>query len=204
MQMIVGLGNPGKKYADTRHNVGFKVVDLLAETVGIQISRRTFGARLGKGEFAGKPVLLLKPWQYMNCSGRPVADAIGFYKLHLCDVLVVLDDMWLEPGQVRLRAKGSPGGHNGLTDVLDKIGTQNVPRLRIGIGHCPTDDAIDYVLGEPGRSEAALIKEGVNRARDAAMCWLEEGIEAAMTKYNAREQAPGFDEQSRGEGDFEK
>jgi PTH1 family peptidyl-tRNA hydrolase len=184
MQMIVGLGNPGKKYAETRHNVGFKTVDSLAETVGIQINKRSFGARLGKGEFAGKPVLLLKPWQYMNCSGQPVADAVGFYKVHLCDMLVVLDDMWLEPGQIRLRAKGSAGGHNGLTDVLGKLGTQNVPRLRIGIGRCPAEDAVDYVLGEPDRGEAALIKEGVKRAEDAAMCWLAEGIESAMTKFN--------------------
>lgn len=186
MQMIVGLGNPGKKYADTRHNVGFKTVDLLAETVGIEISKRSFGARLGRGELAGKPVLLLKPWQYMNCSGQPVADAVGFYKLRLCDVLVVLDDMWLEPGQVRVRAKGTAGGHNGLNDVLEKLGTQNVFRLRIGIGRSTADDSVDYVLGKPGQSETVLINEGIGKAKDAAVCWLTEGIETAMTKYNAR------------------
>jgi PTH1 family peptidyl-tRNA hydrolase len=184
MRMIAGLGNPGKRYADTRHNVGFNVVDLLAEHVGIQINKRSFGGRLGKGEFAGEVVLLFKPWQYMNCSGRPVAEAFAFYKLHLCDVLVVLDDMWLEPGQIRLRGKGSAGGHNGLKDVLDKLGTENVPRLRIGIGQCPAEAAVDYVLGEPGRNEAALISDGIGRARDAAICWLAEGIEATMTKFN--------------------
>ncbi len=194
MQMIVGLGNPGEKYADTRHNVGFKTVDLLAETIGVQVSKRSFGARLGKGEFAGKPVLLLKPWQYMNCSGQPVAEAVGFYKLRLCDVLVVLDDMWLEPGQIRVRATGTAGGHNGLNDVLEKLGTENVPRLRIGIGRSTADDSIDYVLGKPDSSEAKLVNEGIGRARDAATCWLTEGIEATMTKYNAR----------LGDGDVEK
>jgi PTH1 family peptidyl-tRNA hydrolase len=184
--MIVGLGNPGKKYADTRHNVGFKAVDSLSDAVGIQIDKRSFGARLGKGEFAGGQVLLLKPWQYMNCSGRPVADAVAFYKLHLCDVLVVLDDMWLEPGQIRLRAKGTAGGHNGLTDVLEKLGTDNVPRLRIGIGQCPPDAAVDYVLGEPDKNDSALVNEGITRAKDAVLCWLQEGIQAAMTKHNPR------------------
>jgi len=175
--------------------MGFKVADSLAQAVGIQIDKRSFGGRLGKGEFASREVLLFKPWQYMNCSGRPAAEAITFYKLHLCEVLVVLDDMWLEPGQIRLRAKGSAGGHNGLKDVLDKLGTENVPRLRIGIGQPPaglgwagrtTDDAVDYVLGEPEKDEAALINEGLQRAKDAAICWLVEGIEAAMTKFNPR------------------
>jgi PTH1 family peptidyl-tRNA hydrolase len=188
MQMIIGLGNPDKRYADTRHNVGFKAVDALSETIGIQIDKRSFGAHLGKGEFAGKQVLLVKPWQYMNCSGQPVADAVGFYKLNLDDVLVVLDDMWLEPGQIRLREKGSAGGHNGLADVLEKLGTDNVPRLRIGIGQCPADDAVNYVLGEPDKKESELVNKGIGQAKDAAICWLEEGIQAAMTKFNSFEK----------------
>jgi PTH1 family peptidyl-tRNA hydrolase len=188
MQMIVGLGNPGKRYADTRHNVGFKVVDLLCETTGIQIDKKSFGGHLGKGEFAGKDVLLMKPWQFMNCSGRPVADTIGFYKLHLSDVLVVVDDMWLEPGQIRLREKGSAGGHNGLTDIVEKLGTENVPRLRIGIGQCQADGAVDYVLGKPGSDEAELVNKGIEQAREAAVCWLKEGIGPAMTKFNSFEK----------------
>jgi PTH1 family peptidyl-tRNA hydrolase len=184
MQMIVGLGNPGKKYADTRHNVGFRVIDMLGGVFGIKPNKKSFGAHLGKGEFAGRQVLLLKPWQYMNLSGQPVADAVGFFKVDLHDILIVLDDMWLEPGQIRLRARGSAGGHNGLTDVLEKLGTENVPRLRIGIGQGPADAAIDYVLGEPDKNESALINEGIERARDAAICWLEEGIEEAMTRFN--------------------
>ena len=184
MKMIVGLGNPGKKYAETRHNVGFKVIDMLGGVLGIEVSRNSFGGLVGKGEYAGSQVLLLKPMQYMNCSGQPVADAVGFYKLHLNDVLVVLDDMWLEPGQIRLRVGGSAGGHNGLADVVEKLGTENVPRLRVGIGQCKTGEAVEYVLGELGAGETEQVNQGIGRAKDTAICWLEEGIEAAMTKHN--------------------
>ena len=184
MQMIIGLGNPGRKYAETRHNVGFKVIDLLGDVLGIKVSKKGFGGRSGKGEYAGKQVVLLKPQQYMNLSGISVVEAVGFYKLNLKDVLVVLDDMWLEPGQIRLREKGSAGGHNGLADVIEKLGTENVPRLRIGIGQAPSEGAVNYVLSEPDRKDAAIVNEGIQRAKEAAICWLEEGIEAAMTKFN--------------------
>ncbi len=184
MKMIVGLGNPGKKYAETRHNVGFKLIDMLGGVLGIEASKSSFGGLLGKGEYKDSQVLLFKPMQYMNLSGQPVADAVGFYKLDLKDVLVVLDDMWLEPGQIRLRTGGSAGGHNGLTDVVEKLGTENVPRLRVGIGQCRTGEAVEYVLGEPDKDEAELVNKGIERAKDAAICWLEEGIAAAMTKHN--------------------
>jgi peptidyl-tRNA hydrolase, PTH1 family len=186
MKMIVGLGNPGKKYAETRHNVGFKVIDMLGGVLGIEVNKSSFGGHLGKGEYAGNQVLLLKPQQYMNCSGQPVADAVGFYKIDLNDVLVVLDDMWLEPGQIRLRAKGSAGGHNGLTDVVEKLGTEEVPRLRVGIGQCRMGEAVGYVLSEPGPVETEQINQGISRAKDAVICWLEEGIGVAMTKHNSR------------------
>jgi peptidyl-tRNA hydrolase, PTH1 family len=186
MKMIVGLGNPDKKYAETRHNVGFKVIDMLGGVLGIEADKKSFGGNLGKGEYAGNQVLLLKPMQYMNCSGQPVADAVGFYKIDLSDVLVVLDDMWLEPGQIRLRAKGSAGGHNGLTDVVEKLGTEEVPRLRVGIGQCRMGEAVGYVLSEPGPVETEQINQGISRAKNAAICWLEEGIGVAMTKHNSR------------------
>ena len=188
MQMIAGLGNPGKEYANTRHNIGFKVIDMLSEAFGIEIGKRSFGARLGKGEHAGKEVLLFKPWQYMNLSGRPVADAVGFYKMNLSDVLIILDDMWLEPGQIRLRETGSAGGHNGLADIIEKLGTGDFPRLRVGIGHSPFDDAVHHVLGQPGKEESDLINLGLTRAKEAAICWLEEGIKSTMTKFNRFEK----------------
>ncbi len=190
MKMIVGLGNPGKKYSQTRHNVGFKVIDMLGGVLGIDISKSSFGGLAGKGEYSGNQVMLLKPMQYMNLSGQPVADTAGFYKIDLKDILIVLDDMWLEPGQIRLRPKGSAGGHNGLTDVVEKLGTEDVPRLRIGIGQAPLGQAVEYVVSEPrpGSQEAELVNQGIIRAKDAAICWLEEGIEAAMTKHNRFEE----------------
>jgi peptidyl-tRNA hydrolase, PTH1 family len=188
MKMIVGLGNPGKKYAETRHNVGFKVIDMLGGVLGIEVNKSSFGGHVGKGGYAGNQVLLVKPMQYMNLSGQPVADAMGFYKIDLKDVLVVLDDMWLGPGQIRLRASGSAGGHNGLADVIGKLGTEEVPRLRVGIGQCEVGQAVGHVLGQPDKDEAELVKQGMSRAKDAAICWLEEGIGVAMTKYNRLEE----------------
>ena len=134
MKMVVGLGNPGEEYADTRHNIGFKVIDSLAKALAIDVRKRKFGARVGLGEFGDKKLILLKPWQFMNRSGEAVAKAVGFYKLPLSELLVVTDDMALEPGRIRIRAKGSAGGHKGLADIIEKLGTNQFGRLRVGIG----------------------------------------------------------------------
>ncbi len=186
--MIAGLGNPGKEFEQTRHNAGFKVIDLLAEVVGAEVKNRRFGARLGQCEYKENKVLLIKPWQFMNRSGEVVATAAGFYKLDLRDLLVVVDDMWLEPGQIRLRAKGSAGGHNGLADIIAKLGTDQFARLRVGIGASDRPDSADYVLSRPGRHQSALIDESLAQAKEAALYWLENGIDAAMTKFNRFEK----------------
>ena len=183
-KMVAGLGNPGAEYVGTRHNVGFCVVDLLADALQIEVRKRKFGAVFGRGEFAGKKLILLKPWQYMNCSGEPIAMAVGFYKLDVSDLLVVTDDMALEPGRIRIRAKGSSGGHNGLTDVIERLGTEGVGRLRIGIGQSDTEDAVDYVLDKPTEAERALLDEAIVRAREAVLWWVEYDIEAVMNKFN--------------------
>jgi len=183
-KMVAGLGNPGAEYVGTRHNVGFCVVDLLADALQIEVRKRKFGAVFGRGEFAGKKLILLKPWQYMNCSGEPIATAVGFYKLDVSDLLVVTDDMALEPGRIRIRAKGSSGGHNGLTDVIERLGTEGVGRLRIGIGQSDTEDAVDYVLDKPTEAERALLDEAIVRAREAVLWWVEYDIEAVMNKFN--------------------
>jgi len=182
--MVAGLGNPGAEYVGTRHNVGFCVVDLLADALQIEVRKRKFGAVFGRGEFAGKKLILLKPWQYMNCSGEPIAMAVGFYKLDVSDLLVVTDDMALEPGRIRIRAKGSSGGHNGLTDVIERLGTEGVGRLRIGIGQSDTEDAVDYVLDKPTEAERSLLDEAIVRAREAVLWWVEYDIEAVMNKFN--------------------
>lgn len=183
--MIVGLGNPGGEYADTRHNTGFKVIDSLAETVGITVKRRKFGARFEAGEFAGKKLILLKPWQFMNRSGQAVATAAGFYKINIRDLMVVTDDMDIEPGRIRLRYKGSAGGHNGLADIIQKLGTNEFARCRVGIGRSAGADTVDYVLDKPQKDEEPLLAEAIERARNAVLCWIEYGIETAMNKFNS-------------------
>jgi len=182
--MVAGLGNPGVEYVDTRHNVGFRVIDSLAAALQIDVRKKKFGAVLGEGEFVDKKLILLKPWRYMNRSGEPVATAVGFYKLDVCDLLIVADDMALEPGRIRIRAQGSSGGHNGLADVIEKLGTEGVGRLRIGIGQSDTEGAVDFVLDKPTEVERPLLDEAIVRARDAALCWVEHGIEATMNEFN--------------------
>jgi PTH1 family peptidyl-tRNA hydrolase len=185
--MVVGLGNPGKEYVDTRHNVGFRVIDSLGESLKIEVRKKRFGACLGSGEFVDKKVILLKPMQFMNCSGEVVAAAAGFYKLALSNLLVVSDDMALSPGRIRVRMKGSAGGHNGLADVIDKLGTENISRLRIGIGQSNKETAYDYVLSKPTKAEGQLLNEAIAKARDAVLCWIEYGIKATMNKFNPPE-----------------
>jgi PTH1 family peptidyl-tRNA hydrolase len=185
MKMVVGLGNPGEEYVNTRHNIGFKVIDMLARALKVEVKKRKFGARLGFGEFADKEVILLKPWQYMNRSGQAVATAVGFYKLGLPHLLVVSDDMALSPGKIRIRAKGSAGGHNGLADIIEKLGTEDFGRLRIGIGPSGKEAAVDFVLDKPTKPERILLDEAIDRSREAVLCWIEHGIEATMNKFNS-------------------
>ena len=184
MRIIVGLGNPGDEYVETRHNTGFKVIDTLAETLEIEVRKRKFGTRFGSCEFADKKLILLKPWQFMNRSGESVATAVGFYKLDVEDLLVITDDMDLEPGRIRVRATGSAGGHNGLADIIEKLGTNAFARCRIGIGPSGKEDAVHYVLNKPRESEKALLAKSIERAGQAALFWIEYGIEKTMNKFN--------------------
>jgi PTH1 family peptidyl-tRNA hydrolase len=184
IKMVVGLGNPGKDYVDTRHNIGFRVIDSLAESLKIDVRKKRFSAYFGSGEFADKKLILLKPMRFMNCSGQVVATATGFYKLVLSNLLVVTDDMALPPGRIRVRMKGSAGGHNGLADVIEKLGTENISRLRIGIGQSDEEMAYDYVLGKPTEAERPPLDEAITKARDAVLCWVEYGIKATMNEFN--------------------
>ncbi len=193
IKIVVGLGNPGDEYVDTRHNTGFKVIDLLGEMLKIETKKKKFGARAGTGEFANKKLILLKPWQWMNNSGQPVANVVDFYKLSLDGLLVVTDDMDLEPGRIRVRARGSAGGHNGLADIIEKLGTDEFARLRIGIGRSTQEDPVDFVLDRP-KEEKPLLDEAVVKARDAVLCWVENGIEVTMNRFNVgREKEAGID-----------
>jgi PTH1 family peptidyl-tRNA hydrolase len=188
MKLIVGLGNPGRQYENTRHNVGYRVVDALARHWSIDLTRRRFSGLCGTGYpgsvGAGEQVLLLKPETYMNLSGRSVREAMTFHKIVPADVLVILDDMALPLGRLRLRAGGSAGGHNGLTSVIQEIGTQQFPRLRIGIEGVEGRRMVGHVLGPFSRDEEPEIVRAIERAVAATECWIAEGIEKAMTRFN--------------------
>jgi PTH1 family peptidyl-tRNA hydrolase len=184
-RIVVGLGNPGDEYVNTRHNIGFEVIDSLSEQLNIEVRKRKFGARFGLGEFSDKKLILLKPWRYMNRSGHPVATAVGFYKLDLTDLLVVTDDLALPPGKIRIRPGGSAGGHNGLADIIEKLGTEKFARLRIGIGQSGRENAVDFVLNKPPKQDRVLLDEAIQRAGQAVISWLENGIEATMNKFNS-------------------
>ena len=186
MKLIVGLGNPDNKYDDTRHNVGFRVVDALAERLGTTVRRKKFNA-LAEEAFAEETkLLLLKPQQYMNRSGHAVATATGFYKIDPADVLVITDDMALDVGRIRLRAKGSAGGHNGLKDIIARLGSDDFSRLRVGIGDSGRMDAAAYVLSRFSADEREVIDQTIRMAVDAICCWLCDGVDLAMTRYNVK------------------
>jgi PTH1 family peptidyl-tRNA hydrolase len=187
LKIIVGLGNPGSKYADTRHNIGFRVIDTLAEALGIKVKKRKFGGLFGQAEFENKKLILLKPQCFMNRSGHVVATAVGFYQLPLSELLVIFDDMALDIGRLRLRAKGSAGGHNGLADIIEKLGTDQFSRLRIGIGSDFQESSVDFVLDVPDEDEQQILDKAIEKTKDAVFHWLSFGIESAMNKFNAAE-----------------
>ena len=186
MKLIAGLGNPGSKYDDTRHNVGFRVVDALAERFGEKVRRKKFNALTEEVHAEDTKLLLMKPQDYMNRSGHAIATAAGFYKLGPADVLVVTDDMALNVGRLRIRAKGSAGGHNGLKDIIARFGSDDFARLRVGIGDSGRMDAADYVLSRFSAEERAIVDNAVQTAVDAICCWLRDGVDIAMTRYNAK------------------
>jgi peptidyl-tRNA hydrolase, PTH1 family len=188
MKLIVGLGNPGRKYEDTRHNVGFRVADELARRWRIDVDRSRFSALVGDGTVRGEKVLLLKPMTFMNLSGRAVREAATFYKLASGDLLVIVDDMALPLGRIRLRAGGSAGGHNGLTSVIQELGSEDFARVRIGIESVAGQHMVDHVLGQFTPQERERIAQTIDRAADAAECWLTEGIESAMNEFNRPEE----------------
>jgi PTH1 family peptidyl-tRNA hydrolase len=184
VRLVVGLGNPGPEYTETRHNLGFQVIEALELALGIEVKQRKFRARLGAGQHQGKKVILMKPWTFMNRSGEPVAAAVGFYKLDLRDLLVVVDDMALETGMLRVRANGSAGGHNGLADIIEKLGTNEFARCRVGIGARRSPDAVEHVLGRPASDEKPVLNRAILRARDAVLCWLAFGVDKTMNEFN--------------------
>jgi PTH1 family peptidyl-tRNA hydrolase len=183
--LIVGLGNPGKEYADTRHNVGFRVADELARRYGFAFGKKERKAVAATGVIHGKKVILAKPQTYMNLSGEAVRSLVDFYKVDLPRILIICDDLDIPLGTVRLRKSGSAGGQNGVKSVIQHLGTQEFSRLRFGIGRPPGKmQAKDHVLSGFQGDDAILAAQVVDRAADAVETWLKEGIEIAMTRHN--------------------
>ena len=184
MKLIVGLGNPGQKYAGTRHNVGFDVVDVLAARWQIGFDVEKFHAHFAMGEVVAERVILLKPTTLMNRSGRAVLAAGRFYKLELQDLLVVADDMALPLGRLRMRSGGSAGSHKGLQSVIDRMGTPQWCRLRVGLGD-PLGDPASWVLGKFGPEDEAVMEQARQRGADAVQCWIRHGVEQTMNRFNS-------------------
>jgi peptidyl-tRNA hydrolase, PTH1 family len=184
MKIVVGLGNPGKKYDGTRHNVGFRVVDALAEGPGVSGFQRRFDAEVAELHEGDEKVLLLKPETFMNLSGWAVRQALDFYQVDPADLLVVCDDINLPLGKLRFRSRGTHGGHNGLRDIQNHLGTTAYPRLRIGVDAPAEDGAVDHVLGRFRPSERPVIADAIQAAVQGVVLWVREGIEACMNQYN--------------------
>ena len=183
--LVVGLGNPGQKYANTRHNMGFLTVDLLAEEAGVQLNKVKFKSAYNILRFAGARCLVMKPQTYMNLSGTAVREAAQFYKIPPERVLVIYDDVSLPVGKLRVRPSGSAGGHNGIKNIIAHLGTQDFPRVKIGTG-APGEggDMIDWVIGVPSQADRKILLETFHRAIEAAACIIEHGCQKAMNDFN--------------------
>ena len=184
MKLIVGLGNPGKKYEHTRHNMGFDAVDLFSDLSQIDVDKEVFHGLLGRGQVFDEDIMLFKPTTFMNLSGTAVREVVSYFKIPLEDVIIIFDDMALQPGKIRLRLDGSSGGHKGMQNIIDNLGTDQIKRIRIGIGEPEENDNIDYVLSKPIKEERELIEQAMNDVIGALKEILKSGFDRAMNKFN--------------------
>ena len=190
MFLIVGLGNPTKQYEKTRHNIGFDVMDALADKYNISISENKHKALCGKGVIEGMKVVLAKPQTYMNLSGESVAELVNYYKLDPeSELIVVFDDISLEPGNIRIRKKGSAGGHNGIKNIIANLGSSVFPRIKVGVGEKPKGyDLADFVLGKFSIEDRVLMEEGYDLACEASALIMQGAIDQAMNEYNQKKK----------------
>ena len=188
MYVIAGLGNPTKQYENTRHNAGFAVIDYLSEKYQIPVKQAGYKGLYGSGYIEGQKVILLKPQTFMNLSGECIRACMDFYKIDPEEELIVIyDDISLAPGQLRVRGKGSAGGHNGIKNIILHTGTQKFPRVRVGVGEKPADyDLADYVLGHFSAEDQKLMNEAFKEAADAAVVIMTEGLDSSMNQYNGK------------------
>ena len=183
MFLIVGLGNPGREYENTRHNIGFAAIDIIAEKYNIDVNRTKFKGEYGEGFINGNKVILLKPYTFMNLSGESVREAIDFYKLTEEEVLIIYDDISLEVGRLRIREKGSAGGHNGIKSIINHIGTDVFTRIKIGVG-APKGDLVNHVLGKFSKEEVNILKQTLDVVAKATEYIIANGAKDAMNKFN--------------------
>ena len=183
MFLIVGLGNPGKEYAGTRHNIGFEAVDYIADKYNIELNRIKFKGIFGEGMINGKKTILLKPTTYMNLSGESIREVVNFYKISNADIIVIYDDISLEAGRLRIREKGSHGGHNGIRSIIANLSTDVFPRVKIGVGG-PKGDLVSHVLGKFSKDEIDILRESIQATSEAVATILASDTKEAMNKFN--------------------
>ena len=186
--LIVGLGNPGREYEKTRHNCGFRALDILAENLGCKVDRLKFQGLYGQVNYNGQKVFLLKPQTYMNLSGRSVLQLSAYFNIPPQNIIVMFDDISLEPGRLRIRPDGSAGGHNGIKSIIQEVGSQSFPRVKIGVGAKPNPnyDLADWVLSTFTAQEEKVLAPAIDRAADAALCIMEKGIAEASNRYSGK------------------
>ena len=185
--LIVGLGNPGAKYEHTRHNCGFRAIDILAKDLGCKIDKGKFQGLYGQVNYNGKKLFLLKPQTYMNASGNSVLQLSAYFSIPPQNIIVLFDDISLPPGRLRVRGDGSAGGHNGIKSIISQLGSQDFPRVKIGVGaKAPEQDLADWVLSSFSASEEKLLDTALSNAADAAMCIVEKSVSEAANRYNGK------------------
>ena len=195
MIVIAGLGNPGKKYENTRHNMGFLTIDRIAEKNDIKVNKIKHRALVGDGFISGHKVLLVKPQTYMNLSGESLREVMNYYNVDIEDLIVIYDDFDIETGSLRIRKKGSAGSHNGMKSVIYQLKNDGFPRVRVGIGKSGSLDWKDFVLGKVGGAESDAISQAISNAADAVECMISEGIDIAMNKYNKKKKKTAENEE---------
>ena len=196
MYIIAGLGNPSARYEKTRHNIGFDVIDAVSERYNIEVKEKKAKALCGSGFIEGRKVMLVKPQTYMNLSGDSIGELIRFYKLDPADDLIVIyDDISLDPGNIRIRKKGSAGGHNGIKDIIAKIGSDQFARIKVGVGEKPADwDLADYVLSRFSQGERQMVDEAIKESVEALALMVQERTDEAMNQYNRKKTVKESDD----------
>lgn len=185
MYLIVGLGNPEPEYEKTRHNMGFNTINQIAKKYNLEINKNKFNGLYTKTKIEGEEVILLKPQTYMNLSGNSIREFVNFFKIDTKNIIIIYDEMQIEPGNIKIRKKGSDGGHNGMKSVIQNLGTQEIARIRIGIGKSNySKDMVNYVIGKINENEQKILNEGVTKAKEATIEIIKNGIDSAMNKFN--------------------